>query len=321
MRPWIAMAVLLVAAAPAFPASPADKAPEPVRLVVGYAPGGTTDFAARQIAAALAMQLKQPVEVDNLPGEGGTLAAAHVARAAPDGRSLYVADTGYAIAPVLRTRLNYDRSALLPVALALKAPEVLVVANDFPARSVADLLAQARNAPGAVRMAHTGVGTLSHAAGELFAQQAQLRLAAVLFDGAGQAIEALKNGRADLMIMALPAALAEIRNGRLRALAVGADREIEALPGVPTFRNAGLRGLHLTFWVGLLAPKGTPRKLLERLASACANGLASPPLRQTLAAHGLEPGQPKLEQFGALIEIETQVWTAVSAIAGMGAKP
>jgi tripartite-type tricarboxylate transporter receptor subunit TctC len=248
---------------------------KPITLVVSYPAGGGADAMARLIAPKLAEALGQPVIVDNKPGGSGTIAAGQVARAAPDGTTLLLDASSFAVNPALFPKLSYDNDkSFTPLAVIAQFPNVLVCTPGFEARTVADVLRLARAKPKDVAYASSGNGSAQHLAGALFEQLAKVELTHVPYRGGGPAMNDVMGGQVPLFFANVASGLGQIQSGRLRALAVTAPLRCRALPQVPTMAEAGVRGHEVLEWNPILAPAGITPALRQRLAAAVAHAMA-----------------------------------------------
>ncbi len=302
----LALAVLLapmaLRAAEAFPV-------RPIEIVVNAAPGGSPDIVARIVAPALAARLGQTVTIDNRPGGGGNVAAALVARAVPDGHLLYLTNDQLAINQSLFANLPFRAdTSFAPVIQISAAPQVLAVHPDMPARSLADLLALARNAPGQVAMASAAVGTTGQLGVLLLQSQAAVRFNPVVYRGAQPAITDVLGRHVQGLVVSVAAALPFIRDGRLRALAISTATRSAALPEVPTFAEQGLPQLRFDSWIGIVAPAGTPRETVERLNRELNAVLRQPEVQEALLRQAYEPKGGTPEAFGALLRESIARW-------------
>ena len=284
MRVLALLGLLLALAAPAA-GGPFPIPGKPVRVVVGFAAGGGTDLQARLLAPRLAEALGVPVVVDNRPGASTMLAAQEVARATPDGHTiLYTFNGTFTQNPHTLANVPYDAFRdFAPLSLAARGPLVLVVHPSLPARDLAELVAYGRAHPGTLSYASFGVGTSSHLIGELFARQAGIAMTHVPYKGAADAAKDLLSGRVPLMVDSAASALPLVRAGRLRALAVVAERRSPWLADVPTFAEQGYRDLDLEGWLGFFGPAGLPPDVIEALHRAIARALASGEVRDGFA--------------------------------------
>ncbi len=303
---WLALCGWLFATAGALAAYP-DK---PVRLVVPFPPGGATDLLAREVGHALAVRLGQPVVIENRPGAGGNIAAVAVARAPADGYALLFGTFGpLAVNKSLYGKPGYDPlKDFAPVASVAYLPNVLVVHPSVPARNIAELLALARREPGKLSYGSFGNGSSSHLAGELFTHLADVRIEHVPYKGSAAAMTDLIGGRLTMMFDSISTALPNVRDGRVRALAVTTAKPSEQLPGVPTLASAGVPGYELTAWFGVVAPANTPAAVVDRLNAEIVAALAQPELAARLAGQGAVPFPSTPAQFGAYMRTQYQKW-------------
>ena len=320
-RTLLSAAALLPLAARAQPAWPT----KPVRIVVPFAAGGTTDILARALAPELQRAFGQPFVVDNKPGAGGNSGAAEVAKSAPDGHTLLMGTVGtHAINVALYPKLPYDPARdFVPVTLVAGVPNVLVMnpaaAQKYGINSVADLIQALKAHPGQLNMASSGNGTSIHLSGELFKSLTGTYMVHIPYRGSGPALMDLMGGTMDLMFDNLPSALPHIKAGKLKALAVTSATRSAALPEVPTIAEAGgpaLKGYEARSWFGLLAPAGTPMEVVNRLQQETARALATPALKERLLSQGATPGGISPAEFARFIEAETKKWAQVVKASG-----
>ncbi|MBL6457079.1 tripartite tricarboxylate transporter substrate binding protein [Belnapia sp. T6] len=294
-------------------ASAQDWPGRPIRIVVPFPPGGSTDLLGRRVAEKLSPALGVPVVLENRPGAGGTTGSEMVARAAPDGTTLLFGVTGtHGVAPSLFPRLGYDPLRdFAPVSLVVTAPLVLVTRPDLPARTLAEFIALAKSEPGAITYGTPGNGTSMHLTGVMFDMQAGTRLTHVPYRGSGPALNDLVAGNLATMFGDLLVVLPQLRAGTIRAIAVTGATRHPLLPDVPTIAEAGLPGFLALSWQGLFAPAGTPRAIIERLVIEVRSALAAPELRDFFAGQGfaIEVGSP--EELRSLLETEIPKWAAV----------
>jgi len=299
----------LLAAALALPvfASAQPYPTRPVRMIVGFPPGGGTDILARILAQKLSDAWKQQVIVENRPGASATIAASAVARSAPDGYVLSMGQlTPNAIAPALQTALPYDAvKDFAPIVLVGTSPNVLVVYPGLPVRTLAELAAHAKAQTKSLTYASSGTGSLQHIAAELFRSMAGVSLVHVPFKGSGQAVTDLIAGQVDMNFDSVPATIQHIRSGKLRALAVtAAKRAGGGLEDVPTIAESGYAGYDLTTWWGLFAPAGTPGDVLERVNADTIIALRAPDVRERFASLSVEPGGGSRAEFADYVRAE-----------------
>jgi len=289
----------------------------PVRLLTGAPPGTPGDVVARIVAEPLAARLGQPVIVENRPGAINTLALAAVARAEPDGHTLGVLGMPSTVAPSLLASMPYDTARdLAPVRQLSWVSNVLVVRPSSQWRSVAELVAAAKARPRELAYASGGNGTPAHLAAALFSQRAGLELRHVPYKGVVAGVAAVMGEQVDLMIAVAPAALANIRAGKLRALATPAPARLAALPEVPTLAELGY-AVDVRDWHGVVAPRGTPRPVIERLENTLVAVLALPDVKERLARVGLEPAESSADAFASHIRAEVLKWARVVSDAGI----
>lgn len=312
---WIAAAALAGFAAHALAQAYPTR---PVRLVVGFPPGGPTDIIGRLVAKELSGFLKEQVVVDNRAGAGGNIAAEHVARAAPDGYTLLLTHPAtHAIAPALYTKLPYDALRDFdPVSQLVTVPNLLVVHPGLGAKSVSELVELARAKPGEINFASGGSGTSGHLSGELFKTLAKVDMVHVPFKGGGPAIAELVAGRVQVMIDNMQSLLPHVRAGRLRALAVTPTVRVATVPELPTIAEAGVPGFEVTSWFGIVVPAGTPRPVVERLHAEAVKTVQVPELVAKLRDLGATPAGTSPAEFGAFIRSEQAKWAPVVKASG-----
>ncbi|MCY1218267.1 hypothetical protein D9M72_302090 [compost metagenome] len=311
----------LTAGAIAFALSNAAQAawPErPITLLIPAAPGGTTDISARLIADKLSARLGQQVIVENRAGAAGIIGAQALARAKPDGYTLLMGNIGpNAINYALYKTLPYKPSDFAPVTLVISVPNVLVVNEASPARTVADLRAEARRDPSKVSFGSSGAGQSPHLSAELFKQRAGISGTHVPYKGAGPAVAALLGQQFTFMIDNLPSSMPYIQSGKLRALAVTSDKRLAELPDVPTMAEAGVKDMVVTAWFGLVAPAGTPKDVIDKLYAATRDVVQSPDIRDRFKAMGGQAGGNTPAEFSVFIDQERGRWKQIVDAAGL----
>jgi tripartite-type tricarboxylate transporter receptor subunit TctC len=300
-------------------------AAKPIRIVVPFAAGGGNDVFARQMAKGLGELRKSGVIVDNKPGAGGNLGAEQVVRSAPDGSTLLLGHTGtVSINPALYKGLKFDaRKDLVPVAMFASSALVLVVPAASKVRSVADLVAEAKARPGMLDYASSGSGTGGHLTGELFAQRTGTRLNHIPYKGTNPALTDLAGGQVQTMFSVIPPALALVKSGRLRAIAVTGDKRLPTLPDVPTVAESGLRelaGFESTLTYGLLAPRGTPDAVVKELAAQMLKVAGDKEFQSRLDVEGAVPLLGGPVDYAALISRESEKWAAIVKSSGATAQ-
>lgn len=297
---------------------------KPLRIVVPFAAGGTTDILARALAPELQKALGQPVIIDNKPGAGGNTGSAEVARAS-DGHTLLMGTVGtHGINQSLYPKLPYDPiKDFAPITLVAAVPNVLVInpakAQQLGINSVQDLIKVAKANPGKLNMASSGNGTSIHLAGELFKSMTGTFMLHFPYRGSGPALLDLMGGNVDLMFDNLPSSMAHIKAGKLKAIAVTSARRSEALPDLPTIEEAGgpaLKGYEASSWFGLLAPSSMPAEQVALLQRETAKALATPALKERLASQGAVASGMSSKDFAALIASETKKWAQVVKSSG-----
>ena len=290
----------------------------PIHLVVGFPPGGINDIVARIVGQKMSESLGQPVIVENRGGAGGTIGADWVSKATSDGYTLLLGSvSNLAMAPSLYGSLPYDPTKdFTPVALVAAAPNIMVVHPDFPVHSVKDLIELAKQKPGTIDYASAGIGTSNHLTVELLKVMADIDIVHVPFRGDGPAIAAVLAGQVPMQFPTLPVALPYIKSGKLRAVAVSSATRSPLLPEVPTVaESGGLPEFAVSIWVGIVAPPGTPKEIVDRLNAEIRKAVALPDIREHLAALGADPASDTPEQFSAYIAAETAQWLKVARAA------
>jgi tripartite-type tricarboxylate transporter receptor subunit TctC len=310
----------LVLAATAHVVRAQDYPARPVRLVVGFPPGGSADIVARIIAQALTQRMGQSFIVDNKPGAGGNLGAETVARAEPDGYTLMADSVTNAINPTLYKKLNYDQLAdLIPVASIDVVPNVMDVNLDVPAKTIPEFIAYAKATPGKVMMGSGGIGSSPHVAGELFKMMTGVDMVHVPYRGVAPATTDLLGGRIHVLFDTLPAAIQNIRAGKIRGLAVTSRKRSDALPDVPAM-NEFVPGYEAESFHGISAPKGTPREIVVKLNREINAALADPKLKAQLAELGAQVFTGTPEDYGRYLRGEIERWKKVIEFSGAKAE-
>jgi tripartite-type tricarboxylate transporter receptor subunit TctC len=286
---------------------------KPIRMLVGFAPAGVADICARVIAEKLAQFLGKPVVVENIGGAGGNVASERVAKAPPDGYTLYMAASSALVSnPLLYERVNFDPvKDFAPISQTCFAPNVLALNNDVPARTVADLTALARARPGQLSFASAGVGTTQHLAGELFKSIAKVEIQHVPYRGLAQAIPDLLAGRVSMIFGSISNVLPLARDGQLRVLAVTSLKRWPALPDVPTLDEQGFPGFDATVWFGLFAPAGTAAPIIARLHAETVRVVGLADVRNKFDEFGMAPISSTPAELAAAIQSEIPHWARV----------
>lgn len=292
---------------------------KPVTLVVPFPAGGALDVVARGLADQMRTDLGQPVIVENRAGAGGTVGSGSVARAAPDGYTvLFGSVATHAIAPGLYPKLPYDPLGdFAPITQLTSSPLVLAASPALNVTSVAALVAAAKAQPGKINYASTGNGTAVHIAGEAFRKATGIEVMHVPYKGGPQATAAMLSGESGFMLANPQLVMAMAQSGKLRALAVTGPVRIDALPGVPTLKEAGVNGVEITTWFALWAPKGTPAAVVERLNASARKALATPEMKRQLEAQGDGPVGSSVADFTAFVRAEHKYWVSFVQSAGI----
>ncbi len=319
----IALVAINLVAGPAF--AQTSWPTRPVKIVVPFAPGGTTDILARAMAPELSKAFGQPFVVENRAGAGGNIGADVVAKSAPDGYTLLMGTVGtHGINKSLYTKMAYDpQKDFAPITLVAGVPNVMVVntekAKAAGINNVTDFIRAAKAKPGTFNMASSGNGTSIHLAGELFKTMSGTYMTHFPYSGSGPALLALVGGDMDVMFDNLPSSMQLIKSGKLKALAVTSSERSAALPDVPTIEQAGgpaLKGFDASSWFGLLAPAGTPPEVVNRIQQEAAKALGTPAIKEKLLAQGAIPGGNTPQQFTAFINAEHKKWAQVVKASG-----
>lgn len=290
----------------------------PIRFIVPYPPGGSTDFTAREIAPRLTELWGQQIVIDNRGGAGSLIGHGLAAAAPPDGYTIVLGtSTGLAVAPALGTKLAYDpQRDLAPIGLAVYAPYMLVVHPSLPVHSVKEFIDYAKKFPGKLNYASSGAGTPNHLGGELLDMLAGIRTVHIAYKGGGPAMVDLISGQVQYMLTAFPQALPHVKSGRLRALAVGHPTRSRVAPELPTLADV-LAGFNNTTWYGLLAPGRTPREVIARVNADLTKVVTQPDVVQRLLSQGIEAASSTPDGLAELIRSETERWRRVIKTAGL----
>lgn len=279
----------------------------PIRLMVGFAPGGGTDIVARALAPRMSEILGQQIVVENRAGASGTIAADLVAKSAADGHTLLMGHSNSnAIAPFVLSRVPYDAGAdFTPITYVGYVPNVLVLNPGVAAKSVPELVALARGKPDTMTYASSGVGSTQHLAGALFAKLTDISIRHVPYKGSGQAIGDLLAGQVNMNFDTMPPVLEHARSGRLRALAISTPQRLSQLPDVPTFTEVGIRGFDVTNWYAVMGPKGLPADVTARIDDAVQKAMQDSAIRPKLEAQGLQFGGARTpDEFNSFVKAE-----------------
>ena len=289
----------------------------PVKLVVGFTPGGGVDIAARTLAPKLSELIGQPVIVDNKPGAGTNIANEFVARSTADGTTLLVTTPALAINMSLYKKLAFDTLRdFVALSIFSESPNILVVNAKLPAANLREFIAMAKANPGRLNYSSAGSGTTQHLSAELFKLRSGLQIVHVPYKGTAPSLTSLIAGETDLTFANIPAILQYVKAGRLRPLASTGAKRAELMPDVPTMKEAGVNGVEVTVWYGVLAPSATPREVVDFLGKNIGKAARAPDIRQRLAEQGAEPVGNTPEEFGRILRDEVSKWAEVVKVSG-----
>jgi tripartite-type tricarboxylate transporter receptor subunit TctC len=292
----------------------------PVRVLVGFPPGGGTDILARQLAPKLSEYLGQQFVVENRPGATTNIASDMAAKAAPDGHTLLFTTSALAINKSLYKNLTYDAERdFAPVSVFAESPNLVVVPASG-AKSIAELLAQAKAKPGALNYSSAGAGTSQHLAGELFKARSGANIVHIPYKGTAASLTAVMASEVQMSFANVPAILGHVKSGRLRAIAVAGARRSDLMPDVPTMKEAGVDGVEVPVWYALLAPAATPREIVSALHAATARAARAQDMRQRLVEQGADPVGNTPEEFARLLKDEIAKYAEVVRISGARAE-
>ena len=318
IRAISAIAILLI---PHFSSAAETYPTRTVRIVVPFAPGGFVDFTARLVAPQLAQGMNRQFVVDNRPGAGGILGAEYAARATPDGYTLVIGSAGtHSVNQSLYPKLPYNvLRDFYPVARLTDAPSILAVHPSMPVKTVKDLIGLARQRPGQINYASAGAGTSTHLAAVLFESIAGVKMTHIAFKGGGPAVVSVLSGETPVTFATAASVTPHINSGRLRAIAVTSGQRSVVLPELPTIAESGLNGYEMLNWLGLFAPTGTPKAILERLNRESLKVVAQPEVVKRFNLQGAEPSPLASEEFAAFVKSEIAKWAKIVAATGMKA--
>ena len=278
---------------------------KPIRMVVAFPPGGSTDLAARALGERLAAALEQPVVIDNKPGASGNIGAEFVARAAPDGYTLLMAATSFATAPAFFPKLGWDPLRdFAPVALVATVPIILVIHPSVPANSPKELIAYSKAHPGKLNLASPGAATLTRLSGEMFKQTAGVDWVTVHYKGGPPAVADLLGGQSHVMFANISDVISQVKAGRLRALAVTGARRSAIVPDLPTLAEAALPGFDVSTWQAVMAPAGTPREIIQRVNAEIVKAMAAPEMKERFLSFGTDAATGSPEELGRFLAAE-----------------
>ena len=288
----------------------------PIRMVIGFTPGGGVDINARLLAAKMSEQLGQQVVVENKPGAGTNIANEYVAKSTADGYTLLFNSAAFAVNLALYRNPPYALRDFAPVSVFSESVNLLVVSSSLPVRTLQDLVAMARERPGSLNYSSAGAGTTQHMAAELFKLRSGTNIVHVPYKGSAPALTALIAGEVQLSFSNTVAIHQHVKSGRLRALAVAGARRTDVLPDVPTMKEAGIEGVEVPLWFGLLAPAGTSRDTVQLLAANVGKAARSPDIHQKLVDQGADPVGNTPEEFERQLRDEVARWVEVVKVSG-----
>lgn len=312
-RTLIAGALMAGLAVPFAPAVAQNYPDKPIKLVVPGTAGGGMDVIARVVGDKVGAILQRPVVVENKAGAGGNIAVDYVAKSPADGYTILIGQTAhFAINPWLYSKLAFDpMNDFIPVVLLADAPNVMVVDAESPYRNLADIVAAAKADSKGLALATPGNGTVSHLTGELFQKTAGIKFTHVPYKGAAAALTDVMGGRVPVMLSSVPTALSQIRAGKLRPIAVSADKRSPALPDIPTIGEQGYPGFNAGTWYGLLVPKGTPAEVVQAINAAANEALKMPGVREKILQEGGDVYGGTPQQFATMLKADYEKWGAV----------
>ena len=301
-----------------FSPAQAEYPEKPLRLIVPFPPGGGTEPIARILSQKLAEAFGHQVIIDNRPGAGTTIGADLAAKSPPDGYTLFLGSIANAISAVLYSKLNYDLVRdFAPITLLATTPGVLVVHPTLPVKSVKDLIALAKSRPGQLAYSSSGNGSPNHLAGELFKYMTGVKMIHVPYKGGGPSTIALLSGEVSLCFASMPSAIAHIRAGKLRALAVTTAQRLQSMPALATIGEAGVPGYEAEIWYGLSAPARTPKEIIARLHAESVKALALADVKERLDSMGYLVRTSTAEEYAAFTQSEIEKWKKVVKAADM----
>jgi tripartite-type tricarboxylate transporter receptor subunit TctC len=318
MRIWSALAAALSLLLLPAVTTAQDFPTKPIKLIVPFPPGGPNDIIARVVGQRMSELTKQPIVIENRSGQAGVLGTDMVAKAAPDGYTIGITSASSLVINPSLEKMPYDvRKDLAPVTLNVTVPEMLVVASNVPASNMTELIALARAQPGKLNFASAGVGGLPHLAGELFKLTAKLDIVHVPYRGAAPAINDLLGQQVQMTFLDLPVILPHIKAGSLKPIALGSPTRAPTAPDVPTTAEVGMPDLLIENWYGMIAPGGTPAKIIAELNRITNEAMADPGVKAKLGDQGLTVAGDTPEHFRGFIESETKKWAKVIKDAGL----
>src|SRR5882724_10509148 len=318
MRIWGALATGLSLLLLPGSAVAQDFPTKPIKMIVPFPPGGPNDIIARVVGQRMTELTKQPIIIENRSGQAGVLGTDAVAKAAPDGYTIGIVSASALVINPWMEKTPYDvNKDIAPITLNVTVPEMLVVASNVPANNMAELIALAKAQPGKLNFASAGVGGLPHLAGELFKLTAKIDIVHVPYRGAAPAINDLLGQQVQMTFLDLPVILPQIKAGTLRPIALGAPKRSPTAPDVPTTAEVGMPDLLIENWYGMIAPGGTPEKIISTLNRVTNEAMADPAVKAKMADQGLTLAGDTPEHFRGFIDSETKKWANVIKEAGV----
>jgi tripartite-type tricarboxylate transporter receptor subunit TctC len=294
---------------------------KPVTIVVPYPPGGSNDTFARELGKRLTDAWKQPVIIDNRPGAGGSIGAAVVSKAPPDGYTLCLLSSSFTTNAAIQANLPFDPVAgFTPVAMVAKGPMLLTVANKLPVKSLDEFLAYAKANPGKLNYGSSGTGSTNHFATELFMRAANIQMAHVPYKGMPPAVTDIIGGHADVLFASAPSVYQHVKAGKVRGLGVSSEKASPVVPDLPSLQQSGVKGYAFELWWGILAPPKTPPEIVNAINAEVNRIVATPELREVFLREGAEPATMSAPQFATTIKTEIEGWKRVAKDANIKAE-
>ncbi len=302
----------------AFAAAAQDYPAKPVRIIVGFPPGGATDLVARLLSPRLTEVFKQQIIVDNRPGANGVIGADLAAKAPPDGYTLHLGTLAALVITPAITKAPYDPfNDFSPIGRTVALQNIFIAHRTLPVKNIKELIALARSRPGKLNFASSGTGSTGHLSGELLKTMAKIDMTHVPYRGGGPALTDLLGGHVELFVAIISTAVPQLKAGKVRALAVTGDKRAEALPDVPTVAESGVRGYESTNWYCMLGPANLPKPIVDRWHKEMTATLNSPEIKQALFDRGIDAAPTSPAEFAAYLKSETAKWTKVVKASGI----
>ena len=321
MKPGFSLTMLCVAAALCSQQADAAEATyptKPIRVIIGFPPAGAADIFARLVGQKLAETWGQPVVIDNRPGAGSTIGSEIAANATPDGHTLMAVSASYATSAGLYKKLNYHPiNSFAPITMIVSNANLLLAHPSVPAKSAQDLIAMAKATPGKLTMGSAGTGSITHLAGELFANMATIKVTHVPYKGGGPNLTGLLVGEIQITVASVPASLGHVKAGRVKALGLTSVKRSAVLPEVPTIAESGVPGYEAKNWYGILAPAGVPKPIVAKLNGQINEILRAPDLVEAIARQGAEVEGGTSGEFRKYLQSEIAKWSKVIEAAGV----